>query len=273
MKEPRKLFTFKKAMYWSSDVSKIDICKCVCIIQVLRLLTFCAALEGPLFLLPLGRPLGRLGTGSPLGSWKGGGDMTWVSDRKQSFGPPTPSAPFGHCFMGQDQCVCGQPLFIIQSDSPLSRCTFCQQYFYYPNNLTLVVHVFMFQHVSYILITVHRSSCCVSERVLFLSPAASMDVILVWGFGGNVTHQWIINTFTETCSKASVSMAPLIQLTAQLHSSPYFSFYSCCQLRIISQSQDWKQTHSSSWGQTYSLFTLSTAEGWKKTVLSAFLYR
>ncbi|TNN72895.1 hypothetical protein EYF80_016824 [Liparis tanakae] len=33
-----------------------------------RLLTFWAAFDGPLFLLPFGRPLGRLGTGSPLGS-------------------------------------------------------------------------------------------------------------------------------------------------------------------------------------------------------------
>lgn len=44
--------------------------KCVCrCVRLWSSLTFCNALEGPLFLLPLGRPLGRLGTGSPVGSW------------------------------------------------------------------------------------------------------------------------------------------------------------------------------------------------------------
>ncbi len=50
-------------------------------------LTFCTALEGPLFLLPLGRPLGRLGTGSPVSSWEWEEVNLGHEDRKQCHGP------------------------------------------------------------------------------------------------------------------------------------------------------------------------------------------
>lgn len=44
--------------------------------------------------------------------------------------------------------------------------------------------------------------------------------------------------------------------SAELHSSPYFSFYSCCQLKIIGQSQDCKQAHSSSRVRTETIFSI-----------------
>lgn len=89
-------FTKTIFSYWSCPLLKpcFGYQKCtlanVCILQVLRLLTFCAALEGPLFLLPLGRPLGRLGTGSPLGSWKGGGHDIGGGQETKLWTPPPP---------------------------------------------------------------------------------------------------------------------------------------------------------------------------------------
>jgi hypothetical protein len=58
----------------------VCVCVRVCALTFSSMvLTLAAALEGPLFLLPLGRPLGRLGAGSPVGSY---GQTDSQSDRK-----------------------------------------------------------------------------------------------------------------------------------------------------------------------------------------------